>query len=57
MLSGTGLGGQSFAQPRAPVQGFGGTTVRPSVSSPSEVVVLGLKGINDHRGHKLASLL
>ena len=44
MLSGTGLGGQSFAQPRAPVQGFGGTTVRPSVSSRLEVGSSGTQG-------------
>ena len=44
MVSGTGSGGQSFAQPRALVQGFGGTTIQPSVSSRSEVSSFGTQG-------------
>ena len=44
MVNGTGSGGQSSAQPRASIQGFGGTTVRPSVSSRSEVGSSGTQG-------------
>ena len=44
MVSGTGVGGQSFAQPKASVQDFGGTTVRPLVSSRSEVGNFGTQG-------------
>ena len=44
MVSGTGLEGQSIAQPRTLVQGFGGTTVRPSVFSQLEVGSSGTQG-------------
>ena len=37
MVNETGSGGQSSAQPRALVQGFGGTIIQLSVSSRSEV--------------------
>ena len=36
MINGTDSVGQSYAQPRAPIQGFGRSAVRPSVFSRSE---------------------
>ena len=44
MVSETGLEKQSSAQPRAPVQGFGATTIRSSVSSRLEVGRFGTQG-------------
>ena len=44
IVSGIGSGGQSFAQPKAPVQDFGGTIVRPLVSSQSAVASSGTQG-------------